>query len=150
MKVLFLCGGVGKRMFPFVEDKFLLKFLGKPLLQHQMEWAMGAGLNQFLMVANPQNLKEVEKISRNIPGARVEFAVQEKPLGIANALESAEKLLEDEMMVVNPNDIFESSAYTKLIKEWKKNSAISYLIGYKVKDATPVGWASSCLSPGAQ
>lgn len=29
MKVVFLCGGIGKRMFPITEDKFLLKFLGK-------------------------------------------------------------------------------------------------------------------------
>ena len=28
MKVVFLCGGIGKRMFPITEDKFLLMFLG--------------------------------------------------------------------------------------------------------------------------
>ena len=32
MKVLFLCGGIGKSMFPLTEDKFLLKFLGKTLI----------------------------------------------------------------------------------------------------------------------
>ena len=28
MKVVFLCGGTGKRMYPLTEDKFLLNFLG--------------------------------------------------------------------------------------------------------------------------
>ena len=32
MKIVFLCGGIGKRMFPLTEDKFMLKFLGKTLL----------------------------------------------------------------------------------------------------------------------
>ena len=43
MKVVFLCGGIGKRMFPITEDKFLLNFLGKTLLQIQMEAAKQAG-----------------------------------------------------------------------------------------------------------
>ena len=113
-------------MFPLVEDKFLFKFLGKPLLEHQIERIMEAGLNQFIMVANPQNLEEVEQISRNVSGAKVEFAVQEKPLGIANALESAEHLLEDEVMVVNPNDVFQSSAYTSLIQA--RNNGFSHVL----------------------
>ena len=32
MRAVFLCGGIGRRMFPFTEDKFLFKFLGKTLL----------------------------------------------------------------------------------------------------------------------
>ena len=50
MKVLFLCGGTGKRMFPITEDKFLLKFLGKTLLEHQIETAKKAGLTEFVFV----------------------------------------------------------------------------------------------------
>ena len=56
MKVLFLCGGVGKRMFPITEDKFLLKFLGKTLLEYQIETAKQAGLTEFAVVGNPQNI----------------------------------------------------------------------------------------------
>lgn len=141
MKALFLCGGIGKRMFPIIEDKFLLKFLGKPLLEHQIGQAMEAGLDQFIMVANPQNSEEVERISQNIPGAKVEFAVQEKPLGIANALSSAEHLLDKEVMVVNPNDIFQSSAYTSIIQERKNGSStLSYMLGYEVKEYFPGGY----------
>ena len=62
MKTLFLCGGAGKRMFPLVEDKFLFNFLGRPLLEHQIQRVMDAGLNQLIMVANPQNSKEVQQV----------------------------------------------------------------------------------------
>jgi len=140
VKVVFLCGGVGKRMFPLIEDKLLLKFLGKTLLEHQIERAREAGLSQLVVVANPENMEKVEQISQGISGAEVDFALQEKPLGIANALESAEHLLEGEAMVVNPNDVFDSSAYTRLIRERKKSSALSYLLGYEVKEHFPGGY----------
>ena len=140
MKLVFLCGGVGKRMFPLLEDKLLLKFLGKPLLEHQIERARDAGLSRFVVVANPQNMEKVGQISKSISGVEIELALQEKPLGIANALESAEHLLEGEVMVVNPNDVFDSSAYTRLIQERKKSSALSYLLGYEVKEHFPGGY----------
>ncbi|MFC1925899.1 sugar phosphate nucleotidyltransferase, partial [Chloroflexota bacterium] len=98
------------------------------------------GINQFIMVANSQNLEEVERITRDISGAKVEFAVQEEPLGIANALESAEHLLKGEVMVVNPNDVFESSAYTRLIQERRNGSTLSYILGYEVKEYFPGGY----------
>ena len=76
MKILFLCGGTGKRMFPLTEDKFLLKFLGKSLLEHQIEVAKEAGLNEFIIVGNPQNIATVKEIVVNIAGIRFELAVQ--------------------------------------------------------------------------
>jgi bifunctional UDP-N-acetylglucosamine pyrophosphorylase/glucosamine-1-phosphate N-acetyltransferase len=140
VKVVFLCGGVGKRMFPLTEDKLLLKFLGKPFIQYQIERAKEAGLNRFVVVGNPQNLERIERIAGNLPGVEVEFAVQEHPLGIADALQKAERLLDEEVMVLNPNDVFEGVAYTSLIKQRKKGTAMSYILGYQVKEHFPGGY----------
>ena len=140
MKVLFLCGGIGKRMFPITEDKFLLKFLGKTLLEHQIEMAKQAGLTEFAIVGNPQNMSRKEGIVASIPDVKVELVVQEQPLGIADALESACRLLDSEIIVVNPNDVFESSAYTRLLEAHQANPAISYLLAYEVSDYFPGGY----------
>ena len=140
MKVLFLCGGIGKRMFPITEDKFLLKFLGKTLLEHQFKTAKKAGLTEFVIVGNPENISRIREVMTNIPDIKVELAIQEHPLGIANALESARELLDREIMVVNPNDLFEVSAYTRLLEAHRTNSAISYLLGYQVNDYFPGGY----------
>jgi NDP-sugar pyrophosphorylase family protein len=142
MKVVFLCGGIGKRMFPMTEDKFLIKFVGKTLLQHQIERARQAGLKEFVVIGNPQNIERVEQVTRSISGVGVEFAVQEKPLGIANALESAEHLLGEAIILVNPNDVFESSAYTRLTADYKKNGAHAYviIIGYAINEYFPGGY----------
>jgi dTDP-glucose pyrophosphorylase len=100
MKVVFLCGGIGKRMSPITEDKLLLHFLGKTLLEHQMEIAKEAGLNQFLVIGNPANMEQIEQITRVSPGVKTELALQQQPLGIADALKSAEPFLDGDIVVV--------------------------------------------------
>jgi len=140
MKVALLCGGIGKRMFPITEDKFLLKFLGKTLLQHQIETAKTAGLTEFVIVGNPQNIGRIAEIVPNIPDIKAELAIQKEPLGIANALESASQFLNSQIIVVNPNDVFDGLAYTKLLEAHRTNSATSYLLGYEVTDYFPGGY----------
>lgn len=140
MKVLFLCGGIGKRMFPLTEDKFLLKFLGKTLIEHQLDTAIKSGLNRFIIVANPFNLTRIENIAKQYQNAEFEFVVQEKPLGIANAVEKARHLLKEEVLLVNPNDIFENTAYTNLIAGYKKDKATAFITGCKVKNYFPGGY----------
>lgn len=140
MKVVFLCGGTGKRMYPLSEDKFLLNLLGKPLLHHQIILAREAGLTRFVIVGNPGNIRRIEEITSAFPGITVETAIQENPLGIANSLEVISKYLDDEIIVVNPNDIFYGTAYTMLLLEKNLNSAESYLLGYKVDQYFPGGY----------
>ena len=140
MKVIFLCGGIGKRMFPITEDKFLLNFLGKTLLQHQIEIAKKAGLNQFLVIGNPTNMSQIEQIARTVSNTKIELTLQKRPLGIADALKSAASFLDGEILVVNPNDIFAASAYTNLLQEAKKKSAASYMLGYQTKSYFPGGY----------
>ena len=140
MKVVFLCGGTGKRMFPITEDKFLLDFLGKPLLEYQIEIAREAGLKHFIVIGNPENIAKIEQITQRIHEIRIELALQKEPLGIADALKSAEPFLQGQVIVVNPNDVFPSSAYTKIVAEAQKTSASSYILGYQVKEYFPGGY----------
>jgi bifunctional UDP-N-acetylglucosamine pyrophosphorylase/glucosamine-1-phosphate N-acetyltransferase len=140
MKTLFLCGGIGNRMFPIAEDKFLLKFLGKTLLEHQIEAARGAGLREFIFVCNPQNVAKTEKIAKNLSAIHCEFAVQKKALGIADALGSASHLLNSELLVVNPNDVFDGSLYGTLLAERKRSRETAYITGYQVQSYFPGGY----------
>ena len=140
MKVLFLCGGVGKRMFPLAEDKVLLKFLGKTLLEHQLDRAQKAGLHRFIIVANPVNLAHIEGITTRYQKAEFEIVLQKKPLGIADALVNARHLLNDEILLVNPNDIFENTVYTNLLAARRKEKTTAIITGYKVSNYFPGGY----------
>ncbi|MFC1875324.1 sugar phosphate nucleotidyltransferase [Chloroflexota bacterium] len=99
-----------------------------------------AGLNRFVIVGNPGNIDLIEGITSSISGITVETAIQPHPLGIANALEAASKFLDDEIIVVNPNDVFDAAAYSALLAEKATNSAQSYLFGYKVDKHFPGGY----------
>lgn len=140
MKVVFLCGGVGKRMYPITEDKFLLDFVGKTLLQHQIDIAQKAGFKQFIIIGNPANMERIEQISKMTSGIEVELALQKQARGVADALRSAEALLDGETIVINPNDILTASAYTSLLRESHDKAATSYLLGYEVTDYFPGGY----------
>ena len=140
MKAVFLCGGRGKRMFPIAEDKFLLDFLDKPLLEHQINAACEAGLNHFVIIGNPDNIQRIEQITKRIPGIEVDLAVQKKSVGIADALKSAEPFLHGQFLIINPNDVFSSSAYTKILSEAEKTNASSYIVGYQVPKYFPGGY----------
>jgi len=140
MKAVFLCGGRGKRMFPITEDKFLLDFLGKPLLEHQIKVACDAGLSHFVIIGNPENTAKIEQITKKIPGVKVDLALQKESSGIADALKSAEPFLHGQLLVINPNDVFSSSAYTKIISEAEKATASSYILGYQVHQYFPGGY----------
>ena len=140
MKAVFLCGGRGKRMFPIAEDKFFLDFLGRPLLEHQIKAACEAGLSHFVIIGNPDNIEKIEQITKTIPGVKVDFALQKKSLGIADALKSAEPFLGGQLLVINPNDVFSSSAYTKILTEAEQSTASSYILGYQVQKYFPGGY----------
>jgi UDP-N-acetylglucosamine diphosphorylase/glucosamine-1-phosphate N-acetyltransferase len=140
VKAVFLCGGRGKRMFPITEDKFLLDFLGKPLLEHQIELASEAGLSHFVIIGNPENTAKIKQIIKTIPGIKVDLALQKKSSGIADALKSAEPFLHGQLLVINPNDVFSGSAYAKIITAAKKTTSSSYILGYKVQKYFPGGY----------
>ncbi len=140
MKAVFLCGGSGRRMFPITEDKFLLDFLGKSLLEHQIEIARGAGLTDFVIIGNPGNMAGIEQITQRLPGARFDLVTQKEPLGIADALNSARSSLSGPLLIVNPNDVFSGSAYTKIIDEAGRGAAASCMLGYRVDRYFPGGY----------
>jgi NDP-sugar pyrophosphorylase family protein len=140
VKAVFLCGGRGKRMFPIAEDKFLLDFLEKPLLEHQIGAACAAGLSHFVVIGNPDNIQRIEQITKRIPGIEVDLAIQKKSLGIADALKSAQPFLHGQFLIINPNDVFSSSVYTKILSEAEKTTASSYIVGYQVPKYFPGGY----------
>lgn len=128
---VFLCGGIGRRMFPLMEDKFLFRFLGKTLLEHQIELARNAGIREFVVIGSPNNIERIKKLAGD-----AQFAVQKEPNGMAGALLSAQELLEGkEIIIVNPNDIIDASAYEKVTK-----SGDSCILGCEVQEYFPGGY----------
>lgn len=139
MKTVFLAGGIGKRMFPLMEDKFLFKFLGKTLLEHHLEMAVRNGLSDFVVIGNPENIGRIKDV---LDGkGRVQYAIQTKPDGMADALLAAKDfLVNEDIIIVNPNDVFDKSAYASLLEAAKNTDADACILGQEVKEYFPGGY----------
>jgi bifunctional UDP-N-acetylglucosamine pyrophosphorylase/glucosamine-1-phosphate N-acetyltransferase len=126
LQTVILAGGTGKRVFPLAvnKPKPMFKILGKPLIQHVIETLKEAGLKDFIIVIghNGEQIKEYLADGSKL-GVNIGYTVQKEALGMANALETAKGLVEDNFSVVNADDIFESSLIKRMIKQFKKRDA---------------------------
>ncbi|HLC39935.1 MAG TPA: bifunctional sugar-1-phosphate nucleotidylyltransferase/acetyltransferase [archaeon] len=138
MKVVFLCGGIGKRMHPITEEKTLINFVGKTLLEHQLETLTAAGFREFVLVCSPFNEEKIRSICSRLR-YKIEFAVQKEPKGMADAVLSAKHLLDGEILVINPNDYCDVTAYEKIMQASKTNADVM-ILGYKVASYFPGGY----------
>lgn len=141
MKAVFLCGGIGRRMFPFSEEKYLLTFLGRTLLEHQMEKVARAGVSEFLIIVGPSARERVAEAVGRVNGTSVEIATQEEPRGMGHALLSARRQLgAGPILLVSPSDVVEPDAYASMLAAARGGRATSYLLGYRVKQYFPGGY----------
>jgi UDP-N-acetylglucosamine diphosphorylase/glucosamine-1-phosphate N-acetyltransferase len=126
MKVVILAGGTGKRVFPLAvnKPKPMFKILGKTLIEHVIETLKEAGLRDFIIVIghNGEQIREYLADGSKL-GVNIDYTVQKEALGMANALETAKDLVEDNFFVVNADDIFESSLTKEMTKQFKEGSA---------------------------
>ncbi len=140
MKVLLLAAGRSKRLKP-IEDKNFLRFLGKPLIQHQIDQIMAAGLKEIILVGGAHNLEALKKLARGISsGIKV---VEQKHLdeGMAGAVLAAEKLIKkEELFIVSANDVVDEQAYKLVLNASKDRKFDSYILGKKVSSYFPGGY----------
>ncbi len=142
MKVILMCGGIGKRMAPTTIDKALLKFAGIPLIIHQINTARDAGLNDFIIIANQENAADLKLAVSGLKDIDANFVLQMKPLGMADALLAAtNQIAEQPFILVNSNDVFETSAYVNLINEYRAHQSYSaYIVAHQIQDYFPGGY----------
>lgn len=126
MQTVILAGGTGKRVFPLAvnKPKPMFKILGNPLIQHVIETLKEAGLKDFIIVVghNGEQIREYLADGSKL-GVNIDYTVQKEALGMANALETAKGLVEDNFFVVNADDIFESSLIKEMTKQFKEGNA---------------------------
>jgi UDP-N-acetylglucosamine diphosphorylase / glucose-1-phosphate thymidylyltransferase / UDP-N-acetylgalactosamine diphosphorylase / glucosamine-1-phosphate N-acetyltransferase / galactosamine-1-phosphate N-acetyltransferase len=141
-KVVIMCGGIGKRMRPMTADKSLLEFAGKPLIVHHIESAIAAGLGKFVIIANPENSEGIRNVLSGFHDITVDYAIQQKPGGMSDALLSATQFLSgNPFILVNSNDIFSTKAYDSLLSTYKSNQDYSiYMTAYQVQTYFPGGY----------
>lgn len=132
-----LAGGVGKRFWPIKTYKSMVPFLGKPLLQHNIECLCEAGFKHIVVIANKEDKLLVEKI--HISSCQLTVVVQTQPRGMADALLSARRYIDNKpCLVVNAEDVIDKALYAKIFHEIQAGSA--FVVGKKIQDYHDLGY----------
>lgn len=147
MKGIILAGGSGTRLYPITKavSKQILPLYDKPMIYYPLSCLMLAGIREVLIISTPRDIKLFEELfgDGRWLGMKFEYAVQDKPRGLADAFIVGEKFIgNDSVALVLGDNIFYGQSFTKTLTSAYKtidSEGGAVIFGYYVKDPTAYG-----------
>lgn len=137
MKGILLAGGSGTRLYPatIAISKQLLPVYDKPMIYYPLSLLMLAGIREVLLISTPKDTPRFEFLLGDGSdwGLKIQYIVQKKPEGIAQALILAEDFLNGEpsCLVLGDNVLYGARLEEMLVegaKIKKGASVFAYVV----------------------
>lgn len=144
MKGIILAGGSGTRLYPITKatSKQLVPIYDKPMIYYPLSVLMLAGIKDILLISTPEYVGRFEELFGNGHeiGLNIEYAIQEKPRGLADAfIVGADFIGDDAVSLVLGDNIFYGAGLSEKLQEAALKTSGATVFGYQVKDPERFG-----------
>ena len=147
MKGIILAGGSGTRLYPITKavSKQILPLYDKPMVYYPLSVLMLSGIREVLIISTPRDISLFKELFGDGKwlGMKFDYAVQDKPRGLADAFIVGEKFIgNDSVALVLGDNIFYGQSFTQTLRNARQkidNSKGAVIFGYFVKDPTAYG-----------